>query len=219
MTLGILLAVPGVVSFAGTAAADESCASTTHTASVVRDNFDAVETAVVDSMDGVFNRNDLAAIANDTGRVHASAEVRAAARCLLLDGRLFDQIDGGQPGGNLDGLIGRGNLDVYVQARLCPTPTYSGTVIRDNFDAVETAMVDSRDGLLGRDDLFAIANDSGRIHPPVYVRDAARCLLNDTELFDQIDGVQTRGALDGLIDRNDLNRFIWLRTLGCPGCP
>jgi hypothetical protein len=75
----------------------------------------------------------------------------------------------------------------------------------DDERARATGNAAAKDGLIGTSDLQLTVQDSA-VAPQV--REAARALLTDRSLFNAVDGAQTSGQLDGLINQADLVRAI-----------
>lgn len=77
--------------------------------SIIGGNFKTVEVAAEGSVrDGLFNRNDLRAVANDP---NAWIKLRKAA--ARLHGPLFDKVDAAAPGSRFDGLIRVADLKAF----------------------------------------------------------------------------------------------------------
>jgi hypothetical protein len=70
-----------------------------------------------------------------------------------------------------------------------------------HFDFLDAAVTGKRDGLIGRGDLQAAANNPGL---PQALRDACRFLLDNPAAFYQLDTAAKAGKPDGLIGRHDI---------------
>ncbi|MGH9379437.1 MAG: hypothetical protein ACRD2Z_02305 [Thermoanaerobaculia bacterium] len=162
--------------------------------------------------DGLVSREGLSAVADGSGY---TAEQREAARVLLEDAALFEQLDIGWSGAVDDGLVGQQAVENFLQAESAPTGDEAVTLVVDDFDAVDTA-AQRRDGdtdaetdnRVSQEDLRATAEDP---NADPRLRAAAQYLLDNPTLLQLVDtGNDGRGpwAADDRITRQDLAAFL-----------
>lgn len=162
--------------------------------SVLEANFGALDTvAGIGSPDGLVGKVDLEAAAKSATLPRELVQV---SQFLLGNQAFLDRLDVGAGFGSTDDLISRTDLGEQ-QLKLA-----LGVVERNLGALDQAAGLGAADGIVGKGDLVAAANDPSK---PAELRWAASWLLSHPAAFDRLETAAGIGGADGLFSSLDLD--------------
>lgn len=178
----------------GPAAMDEGRA-----AEVLRNNFQLLDTAAgIGKKDGLVSKEDLQAILENPG---APQELKDAASFLLENPAAFNALENREYNGELDGLIGRGDVAVADDNNKM-SPIDAAAILKEGFQSLDT----DGSGSFGREDLERITQDP---NAAPHLKAAARKVLDNPELMAALDdAAKKKGTNDGQIAEHDLSALL-----------
>lgn len=173
--------------------------------------------------DKTVSTKDLIQLVNDPERSEAE---RNAAKFLLEDVKFRDALDGLDNGGRTDGKINNGNLDGWLgalgkgglndaQSDAATESLDSSTEGQGSFYNAHQTEIDTiakhwddwngKDKIVSYEDLVEIKFDDSREESD---RMAAAFLVENTEFFNALDGMDDSGKLDKKISTDDLRKWF-----------
>ncbi len=171
-------------------------------AAILKYNFKLLDTALGEKRNGVFNKEDLKTIANKKNNKGLPQNLKDAAKYLLDNEAVFNQIDS-ECNGETDGLISMEDLKKYFGEMSIKE---AAQVLLDHIRTLDTADPEGakKDDKFGKNDLKSIANDKNAIKE---LKKAANLFLKNQSAYNIIDSA-LNGKVDGNVVKGDLEKAI-----------
>ncbi|MBL8951804.1 MAG: hypothetical protein JNK82_13565 [Myxococcaceae bacterium] len=182
----------------------------------VKANFDKLDGFSMFGIGADFDVNTLYKAASDP----SNPQLQKAAKFLLANSEMLNELDTAKHGGGADGTISLGDVDAKLSSldremqirelatdpRLKDLTTHLGTINQywDVLDTANSPFKFFRDGKVSLDDLNKLAIDA---NAPPELRDAAYFFSRHPDLRGMLDVAKEGGSTDNLISREDLTTF------------
>ncbi len=170
-------------------------------ATILKANFKLLDTALGEDRNGIFNKENLEAIAGEGKNKGLPQNLKDAAQYLLDNEAVYNVLDS-ETNGKVDGNISLPDLDKYLETEEKMTGEEAALILLENIRVLDTADGGKRDNGFGRNDLLVVANDKKANEK---LKKAVQFFLDNQSAFNIIDSAKN-GKIDGKVSENDLKK-------------